>query len=509
MIRLEFRRLFRTTAVRTSLWYASLYILLAGAALGTYHWATSRYVDAQLYAGLHDEFVDLRNTAAAQGFTALSREVSSRSRAGSQDGRYYLLTDAQGRKVAGNLARWPRERDDQVRLDETVHTAWIDDDMYPNVADEDEFWPVIGKRFDDGSILLLTRSVAQADEMQLFSIYALSGLLLIIVLLALAMGVFMGRTILLRIDKITATAETIIRGDLSRRVSLSGRDDEFDELSTRLNHMLDRIEQLMQGMRDVTDNVAHDLRRPLARLRNRLDVILLGERRGAEYRQTIEESLRDTEELMTSFNAILQIAQAEAGTLRVKMQSVDLATIAAQGVEFYLPLAQQRGQALSLHTAAGVCVRGNSDLLSQALGNLLENAIKYSPRGARLEVRVEADAASARIGVSDQGPGIPVADRERVLQRFTRLDQARSSPGNGLGLSLVNAIARLHGAHLVFADNCPGLVVTVVFPRRDDGPDRKRPLAPENQIPPPRSEQAGRPGAATTRNSDLSTTTRP
>lgn len=464
MTRPELKRLFRTTAVRTSLWYASLYILLAGAALGAYHWATSRYVDAQLYAGLHDEFVDLRNTEAAQGFAALRREVVARSRGGGPDGRYYLLTDAQGRKVAGNLARWPRERDDQVKLDETVHPAWIDDDMYPNVGDEDEYWPAIGKRFADGSILLLTRSVAQADEMQLFSIYALSGLLVIIVLLALAMGVFMGRTILARIDNITATSETIIRGELSRRVPLSGRGDEFDELSGRLNTMLDRIEQLMQGMRDVTDNVAHDLRRPLARLRNRLDVVLLGERHGDEYRRVIEESIHDTEELMRSFNAILQIAQAEAGTLRVKMQPVDLAAIAAQGVEFYLPLAQQRGQDLSLQATARATVHGNSDLLAQALGNLLENAIKYSPRGTVVQVRVEADATGARIRVSDQGPGIPAADRERVLQRFTRLDQARSSPGNGLGLSLVNAIAGLHQAHLTFEDNRPGLVVTMVFP---------------------------------------------
>ncbi len=463
MKRPELERLLRTTAVRTSLWYASLYILLAGAALGTYHWATSRYVDAQLYAGLHDEFVDLRNIAANEGFAALTREVVSRSRAGGQDGRYYLLVDKHRRKVAGNLKGWPKERDDQVPVDETVHATWIDDDMYPSEEDEDAYWPVIGKRFADGAVLVLTRSVAQAEEMQMFSIYALSGLLLVIVLLALAMGLFMGRTILSRIDNISATSETIIRGDLSRRVPLSGRNDEFDELAGRLNAMLERIQQLLQGMRDVTDNVAHDLRRPLARLRNRLDVMLLGERSAAEYRHTIEESIRDTEELMKSFNAILQIAQAEAGALRVTLQEVDLTAIVQQVAEFYLPVAQQRAQRLLVDAARPVIVRGNRDLLSQALGNLLDNAIKYSPQGGLVRVQVERTNSCARISVADNGPGIPAADRQRVLQRFARLDQARSSPGNGLGLALVNAIAELHAATISFADNRPGLRVCLRF----------------------------------------------
>ena len=460
----ELKRLVRTTAVRISLWYACLYILLAGTALGTYYWATSHYVDAQLYAGLHEEFVDLRNIAATEGFEVLKQEVTSRSRVAGRDGRYYLLTDKSQNKVAGNLTRWPEEEDDQVRLDETVHASWIDDDMNPAAADdEDEYWPVIGKRFDNGSILLLTRSVAQAEEMQMFSIYALSGLLVGIVVLALAMGVFMGRTILARIDKVNVTAETIIRGDLSRRVPLTGRGDEFDDLAVRLNNMLTRIEQLMQGMRDVTDNVAHDLRRPLTRLRNRLDMILLEERSPEVYRQTIEEAVRDTEELVKTFNATLQIAQAEAGTLRVKMEDVDLAGVAIQTVEFYQPLAQQRRQRLVVDAKRTVTVRANRDLLSQALGNLLDNAIKYSPPEGLILVQVERTGEGVRVSVSDSGPGIPVAERGRVLQRFTRLDQARSSPGNGLGLSLVNAIARLHGAKLSFADNAPGLIVRIVF----------------------------------------------
>lgn len=460
----DVKRLFHTTAVRISLWYACLYILLAGAALGTYHWTTGRYVDAQLYAGLHDEFVELRQIGERDGIDTLRQEVTSRSRAAGLDGSYYLLVDGALHKVAGNLTRWPEEQDDQVAVDETVHVAWIDDSMIPGAGeDDDAYWPVIGKRFEDGSILLLTRSVAQAEEMQMFSIYALSSLLFVIVVLALTMGVFMGRTILARIDNINATAETIMRGDLSRRVPLSGRGDEFDDLAGRLNNMLGRIEQLMQGMREVTDNVAHDLRRPLTRLRNRLDMILLEERSPELYRQTIKKAIHDSEELVTTFNVILQIAQAEAGTLRVKMEDVDLAGVAIQVGEFYRPVAGQRMQRVVVDAERPVTVHGNRDLLSQAVSNLLDNAIKYSPRGGLVLVQVEHMDEGARISVSDSGPGIPVADRERVVQRFTRLDQARSTPGNGLGLSLVKAIAGLHGAKLSFADNGPGLIVRMTF----------------------------------------------
>lgn len=463
----DLKRLFYTTAVRTSLWYACFYILLAGSALGVYYWATSRYVDEQLYAGLHNEFIDLCNMAASEGIDVLRQEVESRSHAASQNGRYYLLVDGALHKIAGNLTGWPKEDDDQVIVDETVHVSWIDDDMIPGAGDDqDVYWPVVGKEFDDGSILLVTRSVAQAEEMQMFSIYALSGLLFIIVVLALAMGVFMGRTILGRIDHINAIAEKIMGGDLSRRMPLTGRGDEFDDLSGQLNNMLGRIEQLMQGMRDVTDNVAHDLRRPLTRLRNRLDVILLENRSPEVYRQTIAEAICDSEDLIKTFNTILQIAQAEVGTLPVAMEDIDLTDVAIKVVEFYQPLAQQRKHRLVADAKLTLSVLGNRDLLSQALGNLLDNAIKYTPPGGHIRVRVEKSHETVSVSVSDNGPGIPAGEHERVLERFSRLDQARSSPGNGLGLSLVNAITRLHGAKLTLVDNEPGLIVRMVFAKQ-------------------------------------------
>jgi signal transduction histidine kinase len=464
----DLKRLLHTTAVRTALGYAFLYILLAGSALGAYYWATSHYVDAQLYAGLQNDFTDLRDIAASDGFDVLRQEVASRSHAAGRNGRYYLLVDSALHKVAGNLIGWPTEEDDQVIFDKSVHVSWIDDGMIAGAGEEDDaYWPVIGKRFEDGSILLVARSVAQAEEMQMFSIYALSSLLFVIVVLALAMGIFMGRKILGRIDHINVIAHKIMQGDLSRRMPLSGRGDEFDDLSTQLNDMLARIEQLMQGMREVTDNVAHDLRRPLTRLRNRLDVLLLEERSPEVYRKTIAEAVQDSEDLIKTFNTVLQITQAEVGTLPVAMGDVELAEVAIQMVEFYQPVAQQKNLRLVVDAKALLSVRGNRDLLSQALGNLLDNAIKYTPAGGLIRVQVEDLPTGVSISVADNGPGIPAGERDRVLERFSRLDQTRSSPGNGLGLSLVKAISRLHGAKLILADNLPGLVVRMVFTKQE------------------------------------------
>lgn len=468
MNRPDLNRLFSTTAVRIAWWYASVYILLVGAALLVFYWASSQYVDNQLKAGLQQEFVTLRELGASEGVSALTVELEKRSQVNSAEGRFYLLTDPAGGKLAGNFTGWPEELDDRVPLDESVHTAWIDDDMNPLAEDdEDTYWPVIGRQYEDGSIFLVARSVEQSEALQMFTIYALSGLLLVIVALALAMGLYTGRSILGRIDKIIEIATSIMNGDLAQRMPLSNRNDEFDELSVRLNNMLSRIEQLMRGMRDVTDNVAHDLRSPLTRMRNRLDVLLLEQRSPEEYQREVELSIRDSEGLMRSFNAILQISQAEAGSVRSNMESVDLAGLATTVSEFYQPLAQERYQRLITDALRPTFVYGNRDLLSQMLGNLLENAIKYTPDGGLLVVTVAKMDGIAQLSVADNGPGIPASERERVLQRFVRLDQARSSQGNGLGLSLVNAVARVHSAELELLDNGPGLLITFKFVKSD------------------------------------------
>jgi signal transduction histidine kinase len=459
-------RLLRTSAVRLALRYAVLYAVLAGAGLFAAQWFTARYVDAQLSAGLREDFQILVDRYNSAGTGALASLLAARAASAPDGGRYYLLVDKDGRKVAGNLREWPPVEDDTIPLDGQVHAVWLDDVAIPPEAgvEDDAYWPVIATRLPDGSRLVAARSVKEADQLQLYGQTAAWASLAVIVVLALAMGLFMGRTILRRIDAITATAGEIMAGDLSRRMPVRADGDEFDALSERLNRMLERIAQLMAGMREVTDNVAHDLRSPLTRLRNRLEVTLLHRRDEAEYRRAMEEAIRDADGLMGTFNAILQSSQAASGTVRAEMAPVDLSALVTRLGELYGPTAEDRDLGLTVDAPDGVTVTGNRDLLAQAVGNLLDNAIKYTPTGGRIRLAVERGPDGTSLAVADTGPGIPVADRGRVTERFVRLGAARGTEGNGLGLSLVDAIARQHGARLALDDNHPGLVARITFP---------------------------------------------
>ncbi len=232
--------------------------------------------------------------------------------------------------------------------------------------------------------------------------------------------------------------------------------------------MLERIEHLMQAMRQVTDNVAHDLRKPLNRLRSRLEVTLLEARTEEEYRAEMAQGIEDADELLKTFNALLSIAQAEAGVRRNEWTEVDIAPLVEDLADLYGAVAEEKEIKFSCSSPANVKIAGNRQLLAQAIGNLLDNAIKYTPPGGTIELLVAENADATQITVADSGSGIPETEKERVLQRFVRLDNSRSLPGNGLGLSLVNAVARLHGASLQLADNQPGLRVILRFAKPGD-----------------------------------------
>ena len=458
----ELSRLFQTTAFRIAVRYALIYALLAGATLAVFYWATSVYVDEQLKKGLEDDFHSLSHRYQASGLSALAELVESRSESALEEGRFYLLVDNRGRWLAGNLQGLPPE--DPVPLDGRIHVVWVEDDIIPIASyTDDAYWPVIGQVFTDGSRLMVARSIEQSEAMQNYSIYALSALFFIIVSLALAMGMFIGRTILRRIDAVASTAAEIMSGDLDRRMPVSERDDEFDELSHQLNRTLERIKDLINGIRQVTDNVAHDLRSPLTRIRNRLEVTLLERRNDSEYRQVMEQTIQDADSLIRTFNAILQIAQADAGHSRAVMASVDLSQLARELAELYTPLAEENNHTLTIRADKKIVVTCDKDLIAQAISNLLDNAIKYIPQGGWIELAVIYREGQACISVADNGPGISSVDRSRVVQRFVRLDDARSSEGNGLGLSIVDSIARQHQAALRLKDNNPGLLAEICF----------------------------------------------
>ena len=334
-----------------------------------------------------------------------------------------------------------------------------------------------------GFRLLIGRDLE--ERRRLFGIVAKAAQwsLLVVVVLGLGGGIFVARRVLRRIDAMTGTTQRIMAGDLSGRLPVGRSGDELDRLAENLNAMLERIEALMMGLKEVSDNIAHDLKTPLTRLRNRAEEALAKSGSEAEYRSALERTIEESDGLIRTFNALLMIARAESGQARGNMDDFDAADVARGIQELYEPLAEDDGMTLRVKTAPAP-VHGNRELISQALANLVENAIKYGkplpsiqPLGAGAvgganEILIEArrDGASVLLSVTDHGPGIPEADRSHAVERFVRLEASRTQPGSGLGLSLASAVATLHGGELRLGDSNPGLIGDI----GDPGPGRRQ-----------------------------------
>ncbi len=455
-------RLLQTTAARLALRYSLIYALVLGLAFAGLLGSVIRQVDAQLKAELRQDLASLAQVHDTGGMEGLVAELNTRVENIGKQRRLYLLLSPQEKKLAGNLLGGPDDED--LPHDGEVHTVWIDEEDLPRGAfDDDAYLPFIARRLPDGSRLIVGRGVEQAEDLFELAEFMAEGLGMA-VLLALVISVTLGHTILRRMDTISKTAGEIMAGDLSRRVPISKRNDEFDALAGRLNAMLDRVQQLIKGLREVTDNVAHDLRSPLTRLRNRLEITLLEQRSEGEYRDALNSGIEDAESLIKTFNALLSIAQTEAGTHRTQWGVVDLDQIAFDLVDLYKPLAEEKQQVFEFKPNGNLTIVGSRHLIAQAMGNLLENAIKYTPERGSVRLQIHSSQSATEVIVSDTGPGIPASERERVLERYVRLESSRHTPGNGLGLSLVKAVAKLHNAELTLTDNNPGLIVTIRFP---------------------------------------------
>lgn len=453
----------RTSVARLTLKYTVLYGVVLGVMHLALYWSSSRYVDAQLKEDLRLELYALSSVVERSGGDALARLLEAMKARAAGEGNYYLLATNNGIPIAGNLTKWPHEADD-LPLG-AVRNIWLDDDiMVGNFYQNDAYLPAAVNVLPNGTRLLLARGVEQDHILRELSenLFESMGA---VVFFALLMGIMLGRVVLKRLDAISMTAGEIMSGDLSRRIPVSSRNDEFDALSRRLNAMLQRIEEVLQGMREVTDSVAHDLRSPVTRMRNRMEITLLADHHDENtYRQVLEQCIKDAEIMMRTFNAVMQTAQATAGTIRAELVPLDLQKLVRELGELYLPVAEEADLSLEVAETEKATVVGNADKLAQAIGNLLENAVKYTPAGGRITLSVSSRRDFVEICVADTGPGIPEKDYERVKQRFVRLDSARHTGGSGLGLSFVDAIARLHGADLVFADNHPGLRASIRFP---------------------------------------------
>jgi signal transduction histidine kinase len=288
--------------------------------------------------------------------------------------------------------------------------------------------------------------------------------------LALVSWFFVSRRVLKRIDSVSATSRRIMAGDLGGRLEVTGTGDEFDRLAESLNAMLERIEHLLHGLKDVSDNIAHDLKTPLTRLRNRVETTLAGPPDSAAYRAALEGTIEESDRLIQTFNALLMIARIEAGLPDGAMRAVEIDAVIKDVAELYEPVADEKGIELVVEAGGRITLTASRELLGQALANLVDNAIKHAAadtagaKPTRIIISAARDGDDVVLRVADNGPGIPAADRERALQRFVRLERSRSQPGSGLGLSLAAAVARLHHGDIELSDANPGLAVTLRLP---------------------------------------------
>ncbi|MGA3308769.1 MAG: HAMP domain-containing sensor histidine kinase [Xanthobacteraceae bacterium] len=458
-------KLLRTTAFQLTLVYLLVFVLFAASLLGYLALNTRRLITEQITSTVNSEISGLRAAYMQGGMRRLVIVVELRSRRPGSS--LYLVTTPSGEGLAGNVGS----------LEPGVfdHPGWLETSYRrieaPEEAEHRALVQVV--QLPDGFHLLVGRDLEERER--LYGIIANAGRwsFALVVVLGLAGGFFVSRRVLNRIDAMTEKSQTIMAGDLSGRLPVAGTGDELDRLADNVNAMLERIEALMHGLKEVSDNIAHDLKTPLTRLRNRCEQALRGAKGDVDYRAALESTIAESDELIRTFDALLMIAHAESGQARDNMTEFDAAEIARDVGELYEPLADEKGLALKVDAPAAAPVRGNRELVSQALANLVDNAIKYAgPQSSRIngeaaEIVVGAGADGERITltVADRGPGIPEADRGRVVERFVRLEQSRSEPGSGLGLSLASAIARLHGGELKLEDNHPGLKSIIALPR--------------------------------------------
>ena len=457
-------RLLTSATFRYALIYVVVFGLSVSGVLGFVYWRVADVVSAQTDDTIRTEINSLAEHYREFGLVQLVQIIGERSAGRPGRRGIYLLTGPDFKPLAGNLTAWPTVAKGEPGWVDFLIESGNDRSTKPQFARAHTFVLTGGFR------LLVGRDTTERSELRSLIGETLVGALILSTLLAILGGVIMSRNLLRRIDAINRGSHAILAGDMKQRMPVRGSDDEFDQLARNLNDMLDRIELLMAGMRNVGNDIAHDLRSPISRLRSRLEVTLLKAQDAETYRATLEESVSEIENILATFNAILDIALAESGALRDDFEDLDLGQLVADVAELYEPLAEESGSPLQLETAPDLAVRGNRHLLSQALANLLDNAVKYGAGQGVIKVKVAKNGEGLEISVADHGPGIPAEQRDAVLKRFVRLEGSRSAPGSGLGLALVAAVAHLHGWDLRLDDNEPGLRVTL---RTESGGKRK------------------------------------
>lgn len=451
-------RVFRSGAFRLALLFVAIFVVGAITMVAAVNIAVSRYASQTTARALIDESRLLRGEAQARGRDALGQLILRRERIVHAHQFLYLLLDPQGRAVAGELPAttakigWgetrvaePAEPDEPSDGQNTVRTY--------------------GVELADGSRLVVGRNTSDLDELSDWLRFVTLWSGLGITVLAVGGGILIASVFLRRLDRVNRSLQRIMDGRLEERIPAIGMGDEFDRLTGNLNLMLDRTQALMEGLRQVSTDIAHDLRTPLGRLRQHLDA-MRDVTRQEDLQDAINDGLDQVDDVLATFHALLRIGQIEGGAGRTRFEPVDLSAIMDRVRLAYEAAAEDAGKTLSAQLSPDIVIHGDPQLLTQLFANLLENALRHAGEKAHITMSLARVEGAVCAAVADDGPGVPPSERGRVLRRFYRLDASRSTPGSGLGLALVAAIADLHHAELRLADNDPGLAVELRFPER-------------------------------------------
>jgi signal transduction histidine kinase len=458
---LQKRSLFHSYTFRLALLYAIIYSTSTLFLFYFFYIFTASYMTQQMDSTIQAEIQGLAERYDQEGLQGLTELIAERvNRQQATGNSIYLLTTYTLQPLVGNLDRWPKNA--------SINNDWIEFRLEIN-EQTNETHLARAKIFrlpgDHG--LLVGRDIHQLTEAKRRIVQALTWGLVIMVLLAFIGGLVLSRRTVRKIERINQTTKSIMSGDLSRRVPVTGRNDDFDQVADNLNQMLDRIQMLMEDIRRVSDNIAHDLRTPLARLRQHLEEARLQEDPSSKSAINLEQSIKEADSLLGTFNALLRIARIEAGQVKAGFADVDFTQLVEDIVEFYDPLVEEKNQVLEKTLEANITSSGDRDLLFQAFANVIENSIKYTPDNGNLSISLIRLSTDLIVTIADNGPGIPASERDNVFRRFYRLDQSRGSSGNGLGLSMVSAVIGLHNGTITLEDNTPGLRIVIRLPLLD------------------------------------------
>jgi signal transduction histidine kinase len=442
-----------TSAGRAGVLHAALTLVAALAILATVYLATAVYERDAIEKAVLAEGIALARLAEPPGSRAeLAAEINRLTAAGRAGRSVRALVGADGAWAAGTAGLGTlREGPQSAIIAEGEHAG---ERLYG-----------VGLRLPDGALLFIGRDESEIEDLEELIIRAVVIAGGIAILLSLGGGILLGRSVNRRASAYRQALAHVADGDLGHRLPERPGGDEFDSLAADVNGTLTRLEAAVTGLRQVSGDIAHDLRTPLSRMRQRLDRAIRSDDAGPVPRIVVERAIADVDEVLVIFEAVLRIAQIEAGERRAKFTTFDLSAALSTVADAMGAAAEEAGHPFAASIVPGIQVHGDRELLQQALVNLVENAIRHSPPGTPVRISLRRDGQAAVAMVADSGPGIPAADRERVLRPFVRLEESRTTPGTGLGLALVKAVADLHSARLELTDAGPGLAVTLTVTR--------------------------------------------